>query len=94
MPFAEGNKAAVGADHSKRKVLTQSLISELNEIDPETQMTRLRRVVRQLITNAESGDNVAINAIFDRIEGKPKQALVNDEESSEPFVIKVVRANA
>jgi hypothetical protein len=89
--FESGNQAAVGADHSKRKFMTQALIAELNAVDPKTQQTRLRKIICKLLDNAEEGDNVAINAVFDRIEGKPKQALVNDEDSGAPFVIQVIR---
>jgi ribosomal protein L17 len=68
--FESGNQAAVGADHSKRKILTQALIAELNEIDAKTKTKRLRKIVLKLIENAEGGDNVAIQHIADRIEGK------------------------
>jgi ribosomal protein L17 len=80
MAFQPGNKLAALGDHSKRKILTQSLISELNEIDPSTKMTRMRRVIQQLITNAEGGDNQAIMAIFDRIEGKPTATIEAGEQ--------------
>jgi predicted transcriptional regulator len=93
MAFQPGNKAAVGADHSRRKVLTQALIAELNEIDPKTKMTRLRNIVRALIENAEAKDNQAIMAIFDRIEGRPVQAIANDDDGA-PFVIQIVRGGA
>lgn len=71
MAFQKGNKAAAGSDHSQRKVLTQALIAELNEIDPKTGMTRLRKIVRKLIDNAEDGDNSAIEHIANRLDGKP-----------------------
>jgi hypothetical protein len=71
MAFKNGNKAAVGADHTSRKVITQALIAELNTIDPKTKQTRLRNVVLKLIQNAETGDNTAIQHIADRVEGKP-----------------------
>jgi Fe-S-cluster formation regulator IscX/YfhJ len=71
MAFKKGNKAAVGADHTSRKVISQALIAELNTIDPKTKQTRLRNVVLKLIENAEDGDNVAIQHIADRVEGKP-----------------------
>jgi hypothetical protein len=94
MPFEPGNKLATLGDHSKRKFMTQALIAELTEVDPKTQQTRLRKIIRRLLDNAEEGDNVAINAVFDRIEGKPKQALVNDDDNGAPFVIQVIRGGA
>jgi hypothetical protein len=71
MAFKKGNKAAVGADHTSRKLISQALIAELNEVDATTGMTRLRKIVLRLIDNAEKGDNVAIQHIADRVEGKP-----------------------
>lgn len=71
MAFKKGNKAAVGADHSTRKIVSQALIAELNEVDAKANMTRLRKIVLKLIENAEDGDNVAIQHIADRVEGKP-----------------------
>jgi hypothetical protein len=93
MAFEPGNKLAAGVDHSKRKFMTQALIAELNAVDPKTQQTRLRKIINKLLENAEDGDNVAINAVFDRIEGKPKQSLVNDEDTGAPFVIQVIRGS-
>ena len=78
MAFKPGNKAAAGADHTKRKVLTQHLIAELNETDAEG-VTRLRKIVKALVENAEDHDNVAIEHIFSRIEGKPAQAITGPD---------------
>lgn len=78
MPFERGNKAWTSADHSKRKIATQQLIAELNEADKDG-VTRLRRIVRALIDNAEGGDTQAIREVFDRVQGKPAQAVVGDD---------------
>ncbi len=80
MAFEKGNKAAVGADHSSRKIITQALIAELNEVDPKSKQTRLRKIVLKLIENAEDGDNQAIQHIADRIEGKPAQTIEGNAE--------------
>lgn len=79
MPFEKGNKLAAGVDHSKRKFMTQALISELNAVDPKTQQTRLRKIIDKLLSNAEDGDNTAIEHVFSRVEGKPAQALTGPD---------------
>jgi len=57
------------------KPITEQLINELKNIDPTTQMSQLRLVVKALVGNAMGGDNLAIKEIFDRVEGKPKQQV-------------------
>jgi hypothetical protein len=70
MAFKKGNKLAALGDHTKKRVLTQQLISELNEVDANG-VTRMRKIIRALVSNAEANDNAAIKEIFDRLEGKP-----------------------
>ena len=47
----------------------------------------LRRIMRKLIKQAEEGDKTAISMIWDRLEGKPAQALIGDNEA-DPINIK------
>lgn len=88
MPFEKGHKAAVGADHSKRKIVTQHLIAELNESDKDG-ATRLRKIIKKLLDNAESGDTQAIREVFDRVQGKPAQAIIGDDTEA-PVKIETV----
>lgn len=70
MAFQKGNKLAALGDHTRKRVLTQQLIAELNETDADG-VSRMRKIIRALVANAEANDNVAIKEIFDRLEGKP-----------------------
>lgn len=42
---------------------------------------KLRNIAEKLVAAAEAGDLQAIKEIADRLDGKPVQALANDEES-------------
>jgi hypothetical protein len=75
MPFEPGNKAAVGANHKKPRLITQKLIARLNDRDGAA----LDRTIAALLAKAQEGDVPAIREIFDRVEGKVTQPLGNDE---------------
>jgi hypothetical protein len=47
-----------------------------------------------IVLKAAAGDVPAAHEIGDRIDGRAVQAISNDDESGEPFVIKVVRGAA
>lgn len=52
--FQKGNQVAKGnrGPWEKRKILTQALISQLNEIDEKTSKTKLHRVVQELLKHS------------------------------------------
>src|SRR6267142_1676126 len=63
---------------TKGRLLTQALIAELSEIDPSTNMPKFRTIVRKLVeraVNAVEVDMETTEFIFDRVEGKPVQAV-------------------
>ena len=71
-------------DHTKKgpylmPLLKRFLKKQISFEDPETQKIIRGRVkdavVWRLILNATQGDNIAIKEIFDRIDGRPKQAM-------------------
>lgn len=80
MPFQPGNQEAKKADHRKRRVVTQQLTSALNEAYDEGR-TKLRAVIDAWVANAIKGDQGSITALADRLDGKPAQAIVGDDES-------------
>ena len=71
--------------------MAKNLSILLDEIDPVTQRKRMIRVLKKLIENAEDGDNVAINAIMDRVDGKPATTneLSGPDGGAIPISIKV-----
>lgn len=48
----------------------------------------LRRIAKTLIGMAEKGDMQAINAIADRLDGKPTQMIAGDVESPLQIIVK------
>jgi len=75
MSFQRNNKAAVGANHSKRQMVRQALVAELNEAASDGS-TALRRIVKKLIEAAENGNVKAAALVFDRVDGKPAPSNV------------------
>ena len=73
------------------RLMAKNLSILLDEIDPVTQRKRMIRVLKKLIENAEDGDNVAINAIMDRVDGKPATTneLSGPDGGAIPISIKV-----
>src|SRR5260221_11311193 len=74
--FQPGNQLAARRI-TKGRFLTQSLISELNELDPAENMAKFRVMVRRLVERAiaPDADFMAIKEIFDRVEGRSVQAM-------------------
>lgn len=101
--FQPGNQAAAGVKHTNRRMMTQQLISILNEefqdYDPKTgrfkkgtgqPITKMRRLLDNLVFNGTVlGDTLAIKEVFDRVEGKAVQAiqLGADENSGGKVII-------
>ena len=78
MAFEPGNKAAVGANHKKPRIITQKLIAELQNAEG----SKLNMLVAALVTKASEGDVPAIKEIMDRVEGKVPQAVENGDEGA------------
>jgi ribosomal protein L17 len=82
MGFQPGNQESKKADHRRARVITQQLISALNEAAVDGSTTKLRKLVDRLIAKAIDGDVHAIKEIIDRVDGTVPQAIVGDEEES------------
>jgi hypothetical protein len=76
MAFEVGNKAAVGANHKKPRLITQKLIARLNDAGGAA----LDRVIAALLAKAQEGDVPAIKEVFDRVDGKVPQAVIGGDE--------------
>lgn len=64
------------------KIIRDALILELNRLDTEDgkKVKRVNRIVHKLVEAAIEGKIDAIKEIFDRVEGRPSQAIVGDPE--------------
>ena len=69
---------------SREKIITQRLISELNE--EENGIAKIARVVNALISQAADGNVHAIKEIFDRVEGKAPQPIEGSDDHPLRFV--------
>lgn len=57
------------------KLIRDALMAAIRQ-EPE----RLKRIADKWLTKAEEGDQAAINALADRIDGKAVQPIVGDDE--------------
>jgi hypothetical protein len=81
--FQKGHKLAIGSRGQIHRDLTISLISKLNEPVDKRQpsVTKLQRVVNNLVEHAMNGDPAAIKEIFDRVEGRvSRKPIVQPEK--------------
>jgi len=82
MPFQSGKSGNPGG-RPKDKPFADALRMELAAAGEDGK--KLRAIARALIANAESGDMQAINAIADRLDGKPAQestVIVDDKRDA------------
>jgi hypothetical protein len=90
--FAPGNKignrfsrgeSGNSAGRPRLTKLTDSLRQQIAETNPDApEETIAETIAETLITLALSGDIAAIKEVFDRCEGKPKQAIDLDVQSA------------
>lgn len=63
----------------KEKPFRDALMLAVNEADGDVK--KLRKLADALVTSACKGDTAAIIAVRDTLDGKPVQALANDDEN-------------
>lgn len=80
MPFQSGQSGNPGGRPKRAKLFTQSLLASLKKTDADN-VEAVQRIADKLVALAESGDVQAIKEIADRVDGKPPQAIVGDDES-------------
>ena len=88
--FKPGNKLAVGHDARtpavRGRVLTQTLISILNESDAKFDKGRMYAICDKLFKRAAvDGDLEAIKYIFDRVDGKLIQPMALEDGDGHPY---------
>jgi hypothetical protein len=82
--FQKGNQFGAHHNHGRARMITQQLISALNEPYLKTDLTKMRKPVDQLIELAIGGEVVAIKEIFDRVEAKPIPVVTAGDENERP----------
>lgn len=89
MAFAKGKSGNPGGKRQE-KLLSDELRRVLSDIDKTdgSDRKRLHRVVEKLVEKAEEGEIQAIREVFDRLEGKPAQAIVGDGDEPIEHVIR------
>jgi hypothetical protein len=86
--FQQGNREQLkGSANRKPRIITQNLISLLNEVDT-SDVPKVRRFAEALLARALEGDVAAMNAVMDRVEGKVPQPIAGDPDN--PLVISTV----
>jgi hypothetical protein len=91
--FKKGNQVAVGnRGRSNPSLLTQTLISQLNEVDENTGAEKKHLLCAKLIQLGLAGDVHAIHEIFDRVQGRAPQAVSIDAKIAVSYQEAVQRA--
>lgn len=65
------------------KIIRDALILELNRMqayDDGQKIKKVNRIVHKLVEAATDGKLDAIKEIFDRVEGRPSQAIIGDAD--------------
>jgi hypothetical protein len=90
--FQKGHKLAIGSRGQIRRDLTIELISQLDEIFDKRQpsVTKMDRVVSNLVEHAMRGDPAAIKEIFDRVEGRVSQKPIVEPEKEVAVKFKTI----
>ena len=85
MPFTAGQSGNPNGKR-KEKLFYSALTMELKAVELDDQRG-LRKIARNLIVLAESGDLPAIKEIADRLDGKPAQAIVGGDDDDNPIAL-------
>lgn len=81
--FKKGNQAAAGHGRPKGSGIKQQLDKIGEEWSSKDEgLTKLEYVCRKLWEKAAKGDQWAINILFDRLEGKPRQTIEMTDDSA------------
>ncbi len=87
MAFKKGQSGNPGGRKTE-KLIKDALMLSLNEECPVTQKRKLRKITDKLVEKAENGDVTAIKEIFDRVEGKPAQAITNGDDGPLEIIVR------
>lgn len=73
----------------RRKATWSALLSRIGNEKDDAGETRKTRIARALLEMAEARDLDAIELLFDRMDGKPSQAIIGDDQAA-PITIRMI----
>jgi hypothetical protein len=96
MTFLPGNQANPGGrpkDKRFTEALRLALMREVDETDDDgkptgAKTTKLRQIADKLVAQALDGESWAIQQVADRIDGKPPQAIVGEEDGPLTVIVR------
>jgi hypothetical protein len=83
MPFEPGVSGNPGGKPKSTKQFKDALLLAVNRADGDK--VKLAQIAEALVEKAIAGDVQAINAVADRLDGKPVQAIAGDPENPLEF---------
>ena len=75
----------------KNKSLSEELRRVLQERAPDLEQTNLQVIVAKLVEMARDGDKDILRYVFDRLEGRPAQAVELTGDKARPLRIEYVK---
>ena len=88
MPFQKGNKANPNGARKSRQFYNMLNVALSDE---KKNPRALRKIADKLIAEAQKGEAWAIKELADRLDGKPAQMIVGDEEQPLTLIGKIER---
>ncbi len=92
MTFVAGQSGNPGGRSKNEKLYRDALrkaISAIADSDPHKRK-KIELIAEAHVAKALEGDVPAINSLADRLDGKPVQAIANDDDGM-PFIVRVVK---
>lgn len=93
MAWKKGQSGNPNGRPPKAKAMSEELRRLLQRHAPGTKRSNLEVLVAKLVELAHGGDKDALRYIFDRLEGRPAQALEFSGDEARPLHITYVRGS-
>lgn len=71
----------------KRQNCIPDLFRQVTSEPDKDDATKLETIVRQVVQDALKGNRWSIETIFDRLEGKPRQTVVQEEKRKDSIIL-------
>lgn len=88
MAYAPGTNGSQGTIKGKpfRDAIVALIHRHPDDLLTDKPKTVAQEIVLQLVKSARKGDQKAITELIDRVEGKPKQALIGGDDDDKPLI--------